>query len=196
MVVLGGGCAEATKRSIVPPPAPVVDANDEPTAGECVDDLRQDALRRLAEAYPREAGAAAPREEAIAQSLFDDTLPDVDGDGIDETLLAVGFGAKASVTAIYATNGGCMRSVGVVVDGELRPTDGTSHGHRDLEANWSGGCAGHVFHWTRYRFDGRRYVAIEEADCDFCPAAERSEPLAPDANRARHCVEVAPEWTH
>lgn len=123
-----------------------------------------------------------------ASCLSTESLPDVDGDGVDEVVVEEGcsWGTHAALQLLYFSNKGCPRFVGDLVDGPLTPLDTRNAGVRDLDATWANGCAGEDFAWTRYRWDGNAYRAIDRATCSFCIDAGSSS-RAPGANRHPHC---------
>lgn len=126
--------------------------------------------------------------EAPNRCFSEASLPDLDGDGIDETEVVEGcsWGSYGGLHLLYFSNKGCPRFAGDLVSGELSPLSTKGAGVADLEASWSSGCAGNDFTWTRYRWDGKAYRVVDEATCYLCDDKSISRPPA-NANKHAHC---------
>jgi hypothetical protein len=126
--------------------------------------------------------------EAPNRCFSEAAVPDLDGDGIDETEVVEGcsWGSYGGLHLLYFSNKGCPRFAGDLVSGELSPLSTQASGVRDLSATWSSGCAGNDFKWTHYRWNGSAYRVIDEATCYLCDDKSISRPPA-NANKHAHC---------
>jgi hypothetical protein len=197
----------ATKTPGPPEPAPTAPgatAATPPPSGAavnekgCVADPLADAARIIIERHGQEVseqlGRPALRAD-VAKSKADlQSLPDLDGDGVEESEVTESccWGVHASLHLLYLSNHGCRRFAGELLDSELSALDTAHAGVRDLEARWSNGCAGADFAWTRYRWNGRAYGVADKATCWLCPDASISVP-PPGANRHPYCRAQAAE---
>jgi hypothetical protein len=158
-------------------------------AGCVVDPLRHAlpiALERHGDVVSETLGRPAQLADlANSGCLAVMTLPDLDGDGIDEreVNLACHWGTYGSLHILYFSNQGCERLADIFVAGELVAGELEHRGVRDLEATWSNGCAGLDFEWTRYRWDGQGYQVDDRATCQRCPDTKPP----PGANRHSRC---------
>jgi hypothetical protein len=141
--------------------------------------------RHAAELAERLDRPATPSDVTDPMCFGSAILPDLDGDGANDSEVTEGctWGVHASLHLVYLSNSGCRLFAGEILDGELRPLASKSRGVRDLEANWSNGCAGNDFQWQHYRWNGKAYAVVDKATCEFCP----DTPRRANANRHPHC---------
>jgi hypothetical protein len=187
----------STERS---PPASGLTPTEPPSASEdaragCIADAFQHAVPIIVEQY---GGVIAhDLERPVTSALFTQPgdgctsiqqLPDLDGDGLSETEVAVGchWGMYGWLHLLYFSNQGCLSYAGALVESELRPLETLHDGVRDLEARWSSGCAGEDFRWTLYHWKQGAYRVVDRADCQLC-----SDPGRPRQNRHRYCIDEA-----
>lgn len=127
-----------------------------------------------------------------ASCLSTTSLPDVDGDGADETVVTEGcsWGQVAGLHLLYRSNLGCPLLTGEFVSGTLTRGEGKGGAPRDLETSTSNGCAGNDFVWARYRWNGKAYAVTDRATCQLC--TDDGAPKRPrGANTHPHCRAAA-----
>lgn len=155
------------------------------TADGCVGDLVGDAVAQ----WP-----AAHRDPVTAEQLAIWPLPDVDGDGRDESMVIaeVHCGVTGNCPRLlYLSNDGCMRYGGglwATWESE-RVLPKTRHGVHDLEVYLKDGCAGMAGTVSRLGWTGEHYRVRSTIDCE-CPAGwsdegSEDEPTEP-VERARN----------
>jgi hypothetical protein len=145
-----------------------------PTFGPCVD-VRADALRRLG-------------PDADVARLSIETPFDLDGDGVPDAYVSdPSFcGTGGCTWELYLARGTCGIHVLQVFAVYPTPAKTRSHGLADLGVTIKNGCAGLARTELTLAYDGARYVAVRERDCD-CPTlvddngATVDPPLSPDA---------------
>lgn len=190
------------QASAAPTAAPAVSAAPEEKpalvaavdANGCVQDPMAHAAQLIVSHHAATVGERLGRPPVLADfeqasmCFATSTLPDLDGDDVEETQVVEGcsWGNHGGLHALYLSNNGCTRFAGDLVSGELSPLTTQAAGVRDLEATWSNGCAGNDFSWTRYRWDGKAYRVVDEATCYLCDDKSISRPPA-HANTHAHC---------
>ncbi|MEZ4439137.1 MAG: hypothetical protein R3B72_08610 [Polyangiaceae bacterium] len=182
----------ATAAAPTTPPTPTTPAPPSGCIANAADDapsrLFADAAQLVEEAF--QANDEVVSEAGLRRRLEPVPLEDLDRDGTADEAQTIGFGTYGAIQAVYVSNRGCRRFVGVVVAGELGAASSDSRGLRDVEARWSNGCAGNDFDWTRWSYDGTRYQVADHATCSFC-----DDPGSPSrgahANRHPVCQQEA-----
>ena len=148
-----------------------------PTLAACVDPSA-DVLAR----------ASCTGAEPGCERLRIETISDLDGDGVDDDLVAqdeyCGATGNCSYT-VYLSGHGCTRWAGEVGGVAVEPTAVTHGGVRDLAGYWKGGCVAMEGTGTTWAFDGRQYRAIDSYTC-ACPWD-----APPDPARDPRCPSVA-----
>ncbi len=129
----------------------------------CVQDIVKDATARL-EADPDFPGQRTERE----------ALEDVDLDGEPEDLVSFRelCGARNCSWAIYATNGGCSRYVGILEGSGWTVLRSFRHDHRDIATTWVLGCAGAERYEAVLEYDGLQYLETSSEYMNECPPGE------------------------
>lgn len=137
------------------------------TARECVLDLEADAAARWQAEFEEPAGAAEDESPWLRVEL-----PDVDGDGLPETMLSVTdqCGIANCPRLIYVSGlarGGarCPRFVGALWSAYEEVLPARQRGLANLRTYLKNGCAGTAGLFTTYGFDGERYAAMDSVDC-------------------------------
>ncbi len=164
--------------------------------GGCLADARAHAvpwiLRHHRAELAQQLGRPATRADLnVARCQSVETMPDLDGDGVDETVVLQEcfWGVKAMLHAVYFSNRGCLRFAGAMVSGAVLPLATRTRGVLDVETIWADGCAGADFTWAHYRWTGRTYRAVDRASCQLCPAEGMRAP--PGANQHPRCRAAA-----
>ncbi|MCA9649002.1 MAG: hypothetical protein H6712_04075 [Myxococcales bacterium] len=122
-------------------------------------------------------------DEVMEDQLSEWLLPDVDGDGMPESMLASELHCGASGNCprlLYLSNHGCPAFgqglwAGVETETIL---DTTHHGVSDLEVYLKDGCAGLAGGVDRLEWSGDHYEVVETIECG-CPYDEPDAPRDP-----------------
>jgi len=179
-------CAAGSKAESMQTAPTVEEANTPPPSPpfpECTVSIEPDAVMRC-----RSLG----EEIEGSEGLHRDTIDDLDGDGVPETLLACMSHCGATGNCpffLYLSHRGCARYGGELAGAMWQVLAETHFGLHDVETWWKGGCAGMEGSFAHYSFDGTIYQDYGGIQCS-CPLYGSDGEVVPDPSRDPSCPSV------
>ena len=165
----------------IPPPART-SPPETPDSTRCVTDPLRDSTE-----WWRSQTAASQDVHASVSPEHGRRLGDLDGDGVEETVITNELQCGASGNCplrVYFSGGGCAVLTLETDAASIWSTDVRTNGARTVESWGNSGCGGMAGGWTSHRFDGAQYEVASTVSCG-CPYSGSS--VANETPRAPQC---------
>ncbi len=150
-----------------------------PIEGECVKDIKADAVARLSRKLDGEFEAS----EIAGRTNVREFAEDLDGDGEPEQEAAFFAYASNMESVLYLSNSGCAVHAGTFLVTSLSASEEKAQeGERRDIVTWTrGGCAGLEGDHVTYGFDAakKRYVSKKKVSCDCNDKDPKRDPMCP-----------------